>query len=51
MKTYDPHKSNTDVRQGNARKMNLRVLIISTVSVVVVFAIIFAIYSAMQPAS
>ena len=50
METYDPKKSETEVRQGSSRKMNLRVLIISIVSVVVLFAIIYMIFGAMQPA-
>ena len=49
MKTYDSHKSETEVRQGNSRKMNLRVLIFSTVGIIVLLAIIYAIYSGMQP--
>lgn len=49
MKTYDPQKSETEVRQGNSRKMNLRVLIFSMVGVVVLLAIIYAIYAGMQP--
>jgi hypothetical protein len=50
MKTYDPHKSTSEVRQGNSRKMNLRVLIFSTIGIIVLFAIIYAIYVWMQPA-
>jgi len=46
--TYDPEKSATEVRGGNPRKMNLRVLVISMVSVIVLFAIVFAIYSMTQ---
>ena len=49
MKTYDPEKSTTDVRQASPRKMNLRVLIGSLVGIVVLFAVIFMIYSTMQP--
>lgn len=49
MKTYDPHKSETDVRQGNSRKMNLRVLIFSTVGIIVLLAIVYAVYAGMQP--
>jgi len=40
METYDPHKSDTDVRQANPRKMNLRVLISSLIGIVVLFAVI-----------
>ncbi|MHA6691141.1 hypothetical protein [Devosia sp. A449] len=48
MKTYDPHRSTTDVRQGNARRMNLRVLVLSTLGIVVLFAIIYLIYTLTQ---
>ena len=50
METYDPKKSETEVRQGNPRKMNLRVLITSLVGVIVLFAIIYMVFGAMQPA-
>jgi hypothetical protein len=49
MPTYDPHKSNNEVRQGNSRKMNSRVLIVSLVAVVLLFAIIYLVNGAMQP--
>lgn len=49
MKTYDPHKSNSDVRQASSRQMNLRVLIFSLIGVVVVFAIAYLVYQGMQP--
>jgi hypothetical protein len=49
-KTYDPDKSATDVRQANPRKMNLRVLVTSMVGIVVLFAIIFVIFSMTQTA-
>lgn len=48
MKTYDPEKSTTDVRQANPRKMNLRVLVISMVGIVVLFAVIFMTFSMTQ---
>lgn len=51
MQTYDPKKDATDVRQASPRKMNLRVLVISMVAIVVLFAIIFIVYSTMQPQS
>jgi hypothetical protein len=41
MQTYDPHKNTKEVRQGSNRWMNARVLIISTLAVVVAFAIIY----------
>ena len=47
-KTYDPEKTTTDVRQANPRKMNLRVLVISMIGVVVLLAIVFAIFSMTQ---
>jgi len=50
METYDPNKNTTEVRQASPRKMNLRVLITSLVGIVVAFAVIFLIFSMMQPA-
>jgi uncharacterized membrane protein affecting hemolysin expression len=47
--TYDPHKTTTEVRQGNKRQMNLRVLLISMGAVIVLFAIIFFVFFANQP--
>ena len=41
MRTYDARKSTTEVRQGNSRQMNLRVLLISTTLAVVAFAAIW----------
>jgi hypothetical protein len=49
METYDAHKSTTEVRQGNRRQMNLRVLIISTVIVVVAFAAIWIFFLSQPP--
>jgi hypothetical protein len=49
-KTYDPEKSTTEVRGANPRKMNLRVLVTSMIGVVVLFAIIFVIFSMTQTA-
>jgi hypothetical protein len=48
MQTYDPHKNTTEVRQGNARRMNMRVLVFSTLGIVVLFAIIYLIYTLAQ---
>jgi uncharacterized membrane protein YdbT with pleckstrin-like domain len=48
MKTYDPDKSTTEVRQASPRKMNARVLITSLIGVVVLFAIIYTIYTVTQ---
>ena len=50
METYDPNKNTTEVRQANPRKMNLRVLTISLVLIVIAFAVIFTVFSIMQPA-
>nr|WP_295888384.1 hypothetical protein [uncultured Devosia sp.] len=48
METYDPNKSTTDVRQASPRKMNARVLVTSLVGVIVLFAIIYTIYTLTQ---
>ncbi len=48
MQTYDPQKNTTEVRQGNARRMNLRVLVWSMLGVVVLLAIIYLIYTLTQ---
>lgn len=50
METYDPQKSTTEVRQASPRKMNFRVLLFSLVGIVIVFAIIYLVFGAMQPA-
>jgi hypothetical protein len=47
MQTYDAHKSTTEVRQGDRRRMNVRVLIWSTLGVVIAFALIFLVFSLM----
>jgi hypothetical protein len=49
METYDAHKTTTEVRQGNRRQMNLRVLIISMVVVVLAFAAIWYFFLAVPP--
>lgn len=49
METYDPHKSATEVRQASPRKMNMRVLVTSLIGIIVLFAIIFFVFTAMQP--
>ncbi|WDR05045.1 hypothetical protein PSQ90_12175 [Devosia rhodophyticola] len=49
MKTYDPHKSTNDVRQGNRRKANMRVLVISTALIVLAFIVLYVIYTMTQP--
>ncbi|KFC61672.1 hypothetical protein FF80_03868 [Devosia sp. LC5] len=49
METYDPHKNKTEVRQGNPRKMNMRVLVISLIGIVILFAIIYLVFAMSQP--
>ena len=49
METYDSHKNTTEVRQGNRRQMNLRVLIISTVIVVLAFVAIWIFFLSTPP--
>ena len=41
MRTYDPHKSTVEVRQGDRNPMNKTVLIISIIAVAIAFALIF----------
>ena len=48
MRTYDSGKNTSEVRQGNRRMMTSRILIISTVLVVLAFAVIFFIFAS-QP--
>lgn len=48
MQTYDPNKSPTEVRQANPRKGNLRVLVVGLIGIVVLFAIVYFIYTATQ---
>jgi hypothetical protein len=48
METYDPHKSATEVRQASPRKMNARVLVTSLIGVVVLFAIIYVVFTLTQ---
>ena len=45
---YEVNKTTTEVRQGNRRTTNFRVLIISTILIVIAFAILYFIFS-MQP--
>ncbi len=47
MRTYDPHKSTNEVRQANDRHMNLRVLVLSSLGIVGVFAVIYLVYGLM----
>jgi len=48
-KTYDAHKSTTEVRQGSRTLDNMWVLVISTVLVVALFAIIYLVFAAGTP--
>lgn len=47
-KTYDPHKTDTEIRQGSKRKMNLRVLMLSGTIIVLAFAVIYIFFYATQ---
>lgn len=49
VETYNANKTTPEVRQGNRRMMNFRVLILSLVGIVAVFGILFAISTAIQP--
>ncbi|HWU19251.1 MAG TPA: hypothetical protein VN155_16345 [Devosia sp.] len=49
METYDPHKSKTEVRQASPRRMNMRVLVISLIGIIVLFAIIYLAFTMSQP--
>jgi len=49
METYDPDKNKTEVRQANPRRMNLRVLIFSFIAIILAFAIIYFVFTGMQP--
>lgn len=44
--TYDPHKTDTEIRQGSKRKMNLRVLVFSVALIVLAFAVIYVVFYA-----
>lgn len=47
METYEPHKNTTEVRQGSKRTMNFRVLVISILVLIALFAAIWAFYAMM----
>lgn len=47
--TYDPHKSTTEVRQGNRRMMNSRVLLWSLGGVILAFVLIYLVFFAFAP--
>lgn len=43
-------ETTTEARQANGRKMNLRVLVISMVGIVALFAVIYLVFFASAPA-
>ena len=47
MRSYDAHKSTTEVRQGSHRLMNFRVLIWSVLGIVLAFGLIYLIFFVM----
>lgn len=47
MKSYDTHKSTTEVRQGNRRMMNFRVLLFSIIAIIVAFLLILIVFNMM----
>ena len=49
METYDPQKNTTEATQATPNKSNFRVLIMGLVGVIVLFAIVYMIYSGAQP--
>jgi len=49
MPTYDPHKSTTEVRQGNRRLMNMRVLVFSLIGIVLLFGILYLVFALSAP--
>jgi len=49
MPTYDPHKSTTEVRQGNRRLMNMRVLVFSLIGIVLLFGILYLVFALNAP--
>jgi hypothetical protein len=48
METYDPNKNKTEVRQASPRTMNLRVLVTSLIGIVVLFVVIYLVYTLTQ---
>lgn len=49
MRTYDAHKSTTEVRQGSRRLMNFRVLIWSVLGIILAFALIYLVFYVLAP--
>ncbi|WP_423067132.1 hypothetical protein [Devosia sp. CN2-171] len=48
MRTYDAHKSTTEVRQGSRRLLNLRVLVLSLLAIILAFGLIFLYFAVFQ---
>jgi hypothetical protein len=49
METYDPQKSSTEASQANPRKMNLRALLFGLFGIIVLFAIVYMVFTMNQP--
>jgi hypothetical protein len=49
METYDPHKSTTESRQGDRRMMSMRVLVFSVIGILIVFAILYVVFTMNTP--
>ncbi len=45
METYDPHKNTKQVRQSDDRRMNGRVLVISTLAVFVLLMLFYVLWA------
>lgn len=50
MQTYDADKSKPEVRQGDEHKTNARVLILSTLGIIALFAIVYLVFFMGGPA-
>ena len=50
MQTYDPHKTTPEVLQGSRHTMNMRVLVWSTVGVVLASVLILLAFFVLAPA-
>jgi hypothetical protein len=48
MRTYDAHKSTTEVRQGSRRLVNLRVLVWSLLAIILAFGLIYLFFFMFQ---
>jgi cell division septal protein FtsQ len=49
MRTYDSEKNTTETRQGDRKTWSARVLVIATGAVVILFALIWWIFSMQTP--